>query len=176
MRKKAILRVSFFCSALLFTFLLSACGGGVTPPTNTGDVWSTPNPGENTNNPVPTEVIRSAQTTSGVDTEIAAPTDSATTFQAGDAVYVTYELDLENVSQQSDETYGNVKIEYYNDGELYKDGMAYDHGIPSSTLTAGYFGVKDYPATAQGQVKIYWCNTGDCSDPQLAHTLDFTVE
>lgn len=172
--KKAILRVSILCSVLLFTFLLSACGGGATPPIN--NVWPTPTAGEEVEDSEATQIITSAYTAHSANPEDSSPIDPDTSFQAGEMLYVTFTLNLSEIPRQSDGTYGNVKAEFYNDGELYEDLLTFPAGITSAKLNGGSFGVGDYPATSQGQVKVYWCNTGDCNDPQLAYTLDFIVE
>lgn len=176
--KKSLLRLTLICSTLLFAMILSACGGSATPPTNPGTTGGeTPTEEATETSSEAAAIIQNAQTASSIDPEELTPLDSESAFQAGDSVYVTFDIVLEGVTPQ-DGYYGNIKIEFYNDGSLYTEGtlddLAENDTDPSEPIPA-YFAMDDYDATAAGQAMLYWCATEDCSDPQLAQTVTFTV-
>ncbi|HEY7414984.1 MAG TPA: hypothetical protein VH593_07315 [Ktedonobacteraceae bacterium] len=122
--------------------------GTATPPT------TALNPGQ--------KYIDNAQMASAVNAKTAAPTTPATTFQSGQAIYVTFSVHTNGVV-------GAACLVWY----------LQDQPIITFAMQVGPFARAYSWAYYQGKgaahVEIYWASTKACVDKMLAQSVDFTV-
>jgi hypothetical protein len=189
----AAVAVVVVVAVIIGVFALSNKGSGVSSTNMTAtalaqNTGTTPT-SEATTAPTPTatqaqqtnalasQIISNAQTASAIDPDHYTPTKLTSTFKAGDTVYITYQIDVSNVTPK-DGYFGNVMVKYYSDGSVYSKGTLDDlkeDNTDTDRKVPAYFSVKDYEATADGKVELYWCDTNACDNPQLAQVVTFTV-
>lgn len=122
----------------------------------------------NTNVPDPSQIdsnaasmIISAQSSSGIDSNFL-PTDSQSSFNVGDTVYVTFK------------TAGNtgyIMSKWFQNGQDVADSSPI---ADTSGQTAGYFN-HAFSASGSAVVGLYWCTQADCSDAALAQVVNVNV-
>jgi hypothetical protein len=123
--------------------------------------------------PTPTfpgqQYISDAQMASQVDTTTAQPIMLATTFKAGQRIYVTF-----NVHAPNDGPGGVCLLWYLNDKLI--PTSAYNFSVNSSTSAYSYFTID---SAGNGSVEIYWLASpqSTCADPTklLGTRLQFTI-
>lgn len=166
------------CGALILVFVyflaadLNATSSrtSLTSTTTTNAPTAQPSP---TPSPTPTfpgqQYISNAQMASKVDTTTAQPIILATTFKAGQRIYVTFNVHTPNNGA------GGVCLLWYLDGQSLP-GSAFAFPVSSSTSAYSYSAIKTAGA---GTVEVYWTASPQpsCSDPNkvLGTRLQFTV-
>ena len=123
--------------------------------------------------PTPTfpgqQYVSNAQMANKIDTATAQPTTLATTFTAGERIYVTFNVHTPNNGA------GGVCLLWYLNGQMLP-GSAFAFPVTSSTSAYSYSVINTAGA---GMVEIYWTASTQpsCSDPNkvLGTRLQFTV-
>lgn len=131
---------------------------GTTPSTSTNN----PSPSGSPIDPTASQIITNIKTASGIDSNLL-PTNQTDQFNAGDTVYVTYNLSL----SQS----GFVEAKVYADNTFVtKTSLA----VTKGQVDHGYFKIT-FNKAAAGAFELYWCTQSDCSDEALGGVATFTV-
>ena len=123
--------------------------------------------------PTPTfpgqQYVSNAQMASKVDTATAQPITLATTFKAGERIYVTFNVHTPNNGA------GGVCLLWYLNGQMLP-GSAFAFPVSSSTSAYSYSAIN---TAGSGTVEVYWTASAQpsCSDPNkvLGTRLQFTV-
>jgi cytoskeletal protein RodZ len=107
------------------------------------------------------KIITQAQTTSAIDSNYK-PTDSKSSFNVGDDVYVTFTTTGQK---------GYILAKWYLDGVYAQsnDPLADQNGE-----TNGYVSLS-VSLSGSGETALYWCTKSDCSDATLAQIVTWTV-
>lgn len=107
-------------------------------------------------------IITNALTTSSIDSNFA-PTHLTSTFNPGDKVYVTFDIDSKGSP-------GCSIAKWYENNQLV-DTSPLKH---SPENQVAYFS-RIYDTATQGAVELYWTPNTDCTGGALAQVVKFTV-
>lgn len=121
--------------------------------------------------PTPTypgqQYIDKAQMASTIDTNTAKPIQLTTTFQAGQKMYVTFNIHPAGHN-------GAVCLRWYLNAFHIADAD-YSFAVTPNN-TAGYsYAIYGPTSTGTAYVDIYWASTKECTNKVLAQRVDFTV-
>lgn len=105
--------------------------------------------------------IDSAQMASAVDKQTAEPITLATTFQSGQAIYVTFSVHANTV--------GAACLYWY-----LQDQLIVPFQMPVGPVTQDYSWAY-YQGNGAAHVDIYWASTTACTDKVLAQSVNFTI-
>jgi len=166
--------------AIIIGIVVFANQPSSTPPVTTGTPTATSPADDPTPDPTSppaqsgeaAEIVFNPALSKSIDSDYF-PVNETTSFEAGDDVYITFELDPSKFGSDDngDGIYGYVYIIFYDGASVEVEGEleieeGFDHGYASI----------DYPnPTQEGKVELYWAKKDDFSDKQLAQTLTFTV-
>lgn len=142
---------------------------GATP---TPDVQATPTDTAPTPTVTPTadpgqypasQYVSNAQMAHDVDTQSAKPVNPGDTFQAGDKMYLTFDLPAGKS--------GAACLQWYIGDQQFATYPIDVKATSTRTYSYAITGGK-----GQGHVEIYWASSPTCSDKQLAQKVNYTVQ
>jgi hypothetical protein len=108
------------------------------------------------------QIINNVQSASAIANFQPVANTVGSTFQVNQLIYVTF--------QANPQSAGYAQVKFYLDNNALPQGQP----LQISSQINAYFSIKYYQA-GQGAAELYWCTDKNCSNPELAQVIHFTI-